>query len=174
MSLMHVFRVALLATALFGCHNANRAPRVVAPSIPADTAARDALRPQGDSLMRVPEPGLGDNGSVTLGRISILSNRIDEYARQRGVLPSQLDDLNSIDPSAAAVFQDGWGASVQYRTRAETYEIRSSGPDQAFNSADDIVLIGAAGKPCSLSPGDGRTVVFSSEGRCSVSKAAPR
>ncbi len=76
---------------------------------------------------------------------------IELYEMDTGTLPQSLDDLitPSKDPRFPYAYirdtnsiEDGWGHQIRYTRQTNGYELRTSGPDHVFETADDIVKTG--------------------------------
>jgi hypothetical protein len=68
-----------------------------------------------------------------------LSRVILAHAGEGEGLPTSLDALRRLEPSAASA-ADEWGRKFRYeRVSDESFRLTSAGPDGAFGTADDIV-----------------------------------
>ena len=77
----------------------------------------------------------------TAANMSLASHKISEYRMEKNELPSDADGQALI-----AEFKDGWNNGLHYkRLTDETYEIRSSGGDGQFHTADDRTDDGSSG-----------------------------
>ena len=90
---------------------------------------------------------------ATLNRIL---HGVIEYEKTAGPYPSSLSVLaSSLPPDFTNAFSswppvDPWGTGVRYAKSSETNcEIRSAGPDRAFMTLDDFMII-ARGKPLGM------------------------
>jgi hypothetical protein len=83
--------------------------------------------------------------AVQLGRYVHL---IDDAARLRGSLPTDIHTVaQNFDWLSS---NDVWGRELRYDPQGLRYELRSAGPDGAFGTEDDIVVLGQLGRilPC--------------------------
>lgn len=78
-----------------------------------------------------------------------LVQSLDGYGRREGRLP---DDLESLERGIGERARDAWGRPLRYRSSGLRYELRSSGGDDVFETSDDIVATGQAGRnrPCEI------------------------
>lgn len=99
--------------------------------------------------------GVSERARIAAARDSIasISSAIDVYEVDMGKYPGSLEDLVR-NPGGATwhgpyikggmeAMTDPWGMQYQYTKKENDYEIRSSGPDQQANSADDITGFGS-------------------------------
>lgn len=93
-----------------------------------------------------------DSVLATGRRLIGLVALIDTYARESGTLPSDLSPVAARIPNAAERTFDLWGRAVRYIARSQRFELRSAGGDGAFDTADDIVVLGRLGRqiPCEV------------------------
>ena len=73
---------------------------------------------------------------------------LDLFRRRTGALPARLDELVAEDPHSKEPYldrvpNDPWGTPYRYvvrDARRGRFEVRSAGPDRAFDTDDDVVL----------------------------------
>lgn len=75
---------------------------------------------------------------------------VDQYARPARELPDSLEPV--IRAGEAGPATDPWARSIRYRADGLRFEVRSSGSDGGFETADDIIAVGQLGRnqPCSI------------------------
>lgn len=75
---------------------------------------------------------------------------VDHQARPGGTLPDSLDAAFRAAIRVPAA--DIWGREMRYRREGLRFEVRSGGPDGAFETADDVVAFGHLGRdvPCAI------------------------
>lgn len=77
--------------------------------------------------------GLLDQVSRTARNLEIVEARVQGWlAAHDGSAPESLDEL------AGAGRQDEWGNDLRYTKTEDGYDLRSAGPDEAFDSSDDV------------------------------------
>ena len=80
----------------------------------------------------------------TAGNMLEMRSEINEYHSTLGKLPESVDAITTIKPDLKL---DAWNHPIRYEiTGSTTYELRSAGPDGAWNTADDIKLPFTAGR----------------------------
>lgn len=100
------------------CPVLERADRVER-EVPATQA--DSVRAMGRRLVRV-------------------ARAVDGFGRHLGTVPPSLRGPVIWDRNRGGELPDLWGTLVRYSTEGTLFELRSAGPDRAFDSADDIVV----------------------------------
>lgn len=82
-----------------------------------------------------------DATRTTTGKISAILEVIAQYQKNRKELPPALTSLNRAyaNPEES---KDGWGQSILYHVDLtnKTFVIRSAGPDDKWETADDITV----------------------------------
>ena len=81
-------------------------------------------------------------------RLSMLQERLGAYLREGRPFPTRMDEFAA--PIAEVPWLstcDPWGHRVRISRTDREYELRSAGPDGAFDTADDIVKTGLAPRP---------------------------
>src|SRR5688500_2390265 len=85
--------------------------------------------------------------NATRTQAIILADALHAYQRRIGHLPERLAELCargapcSLESGTVieATPSDEWGRPFEYRTRGESFEIRSFGPDGVRSTGDDVV-----------------------------------
>ena len=77
---------------------------------------------------------------------NVVGTAVDLYETGTGQLPSTHEALITAKDEGGHSYirntndiSDGWGQPIRYTRLDDGYELRSSGPDQTFNTQDDIV-----------------------------------
>jgi hypothetical protein len=89
-------------------------------------------------------PDARDRTSVRMAEVRRL---IARYRAAHGSFPAVLDEVFPTTRSEWVMDyeHDAWGGALLYRRRDDDYELRSSGPDRQFGTADDIVVTSKMG-----------------------------
>lgn len=69
---------------------------------------------------------------------------IESYWKTYGELPGDLDALHIAMPGYMVVDVDAWGTPVRYVRTASGYCLWSAGPDESWETSDDMALVGLA------------------------------
>ena len=74
----------------------------------------------------------------TAGNMLQMHTEINDYHSTLGKLPESVDAITTLKPDLKL---DAWNNNIRYDiTGTNTYELRSAGPDGAWDTADDIKL----------------------------------
>jgi len=86
--------------------------------------------------MNLPAEPPGDR--ITIKMMGIVNSRLAIYEKEHGHYPTQDSGLSAL---RAKLPHDGWDNEFRYRSLNDnlSYELRSAGPDEIFDTADDIV-----------------------------------
>lgn len=94
----------------------------------ADRVEREVPATQADSVLAMGR------------RLVRVARAVDGFGRQLGTVPPSLRGPAIWDRNRGGELPDLWGTLVRYSTESTLFELRSAGPDRAFDSADDIVV----------------------------------
>jgi hypothetical protein len=150
--------LALVGGLGYGCSTLQRPPASTPPT-------RSAV----DTMPRIAQPHetmLSNPRDLTIVRLGILHGYVYRYWEANQRIPQELAALNEVEhEGTTAASVDGWGRIVRYDTSDSVYEFRSAGEDGQFDTADDPIVVGVAGRsrPCRIQYGDGRVFDFSEE-----------
>jgi hypothetical protein len=96
-----------------------------------------------------------DSVNTTHTMLYTLARQVGSYGGSAGELPPTLDPILARHPQVSVweMYPNGtdvWGRPVRYSPRRPRFELRSAGPDGVFDTRDDIVVQGRAGRdrPC--------------------------
>jgi hypothetical protein len=81
-------------------------------------------------------------------RLKALQENVVQYYRANRRPPTSLADATPIPPGSpvrGSYRYDPWGTAVQYRQTSSGFTLRSAGPDRAFETSDDIIIVGSVG-----------------------------
>lgn len=109
------------------------------PQLSAGTRLDDEVPPTASDSMRV--MGL---------RLVRIARALDGAGRDLGGLPLSLRPVPSFSRLSMEEIGDIWGRPVRYSHQSRHLEVRSAGPDGAFDTDDDIAVTGQLGRtlPC--------------------------
>ena len=101
-----------------------------ADAVRKDEKTRAAISEQADLLSQVA------SAAATIRRVRA---KLDDVKKTKGAWPTTLAELGS-EAQPFAVQNDPWGKALQYQIEGDEVDVRSAGPDGAFDTADDVTM----------------------------------
>ena len=116
-----------------------------------------------------------DSVLLTGRRLVRFARGVDEAGRAMGGLPPSTRSVLGYPRAGGGwEFADAWERAVRYAPRERKFEMRSSGPDGAFGTPDDIVVSAEMGRaiPCAFQTEDGTVTCEDAPPPCPEGPAA--
>lgn len=96
----------------------------------------DEVRSSEQTRLRIGELVLGMNRMVsTAASVRRVNAKVEAVKEQAGSYPAALKDIPNFNPA-----KDSWGTELRYTVEGDTFDVRSAGPDETFDTDDDITI----------------------------------
>ena len=93
-------------------------------------------------ITKTPDEGLKDTLTADTKRIlRVDRNALEDYHRQTGRYPAVHNVFQELQLNSRSIYStDAWGNELRYTLNAGVPQLRSAGPDEQMDTADDLTL----------------------------------